>query len=52
MGTIVFPLAFVIVGLVVYAIANGKAATMALYLYICGLFWLTYLLCGRSVHLP
>jgi hypothetical protein len=52
MNTLAIPVLFALVGALVYAVTTNKASTLGLYLYFCGVFWLTYLLAGRSVHFP
>ena len=52
-ATVLFPLAFAVIGALVYALtAHPKVSTLALYVFFCGFFWLTYELAGRALHLP
>jgi len=52
MGTLAAPAVFLIAGVLLYAIADGKGSELGRIMFFCGLFWLTYTLCGHSVHLP
>lgn len=46
------PVAFVVAGLLMYALAsNPKVSEMGRLAFFCGLFWMTYTLMGHALHL-
>jgi len=51
MATILYPLAFAIVGAFVYlAASNGKVSDLGRVTFFCGMLWLVFLLSRQALH--
>ena len=50
MATILWPLLITMLGLLLYALTNGKVSEAGRLAYFAGLFWVVYLLTARAFH--
>jgi hypothetical protein len=49
---IIWPLLVAVVGILIYALAsNAKVSEIGKWMFIIGLFWVVYLLCGKAFKL-